>query len=68
MEKDDLLFFHLIKEFEYKVELINSELIDCPNNYKDIKLQKDCDEIIKYVNRIISERIVFEEQNKKNRC
>jgi hypothetical protein len=65
MEKDDLLFFHLLKEFEDKIKLINSEIIDCPNNYKDIKLQKDCDEMIKYVDKIISERIVFEGQNKK---
>jgi hypothetical protein len=65
MEKDDPLFFNLFKEFEDKVELINSELIDCPNNYKDIKLKKDCDEILKYINRIIIERTLFEEQNKK---
>jgi hypothetical protein len=61
MEKNDQLFFQRLKEFEQTIESIYIELIDLPSSSKDIKLQRDCDEIIKYIYKIISERIVIEE-------
>jgi hypothetical protein len=61
MEKNDQLFFQRLKEFEETIESIYIELIDLPSSSKDIKLQRDCDEIIKYIYKIISERIVIEE-------
>lgn len=62
MEKNDQLFFQRLKEFEQTIESIYIELIDLPSSSKDIKLQRDCDEIIKYIYKIISERIVIEEK------
>ena len=62
MEINDPLFFQRLKEFEETIESIYIELIDLPSSSKDIKLQRDCDEIIKYIYKIIGERIVIEEK------
>ena len=62
MEKNDQLVFQRLEEFEETIESIYIELIDLPSSSKDIKLQRDCDEIIKYIYKIISERIVIEEK------
>lgn len=62
MEKNDQLVFQRLEEFEETIESIYIELIDLPTSSKDIKLQRDCDEIIKYIYKIISERIVIEEK------
>ena len=62
MEKNDQLVFQRLEEFEETIESIYMELIDLPTSSKDIKLQRDCDEIIKYIHKIISERIVIEEK------
>jgi hypothetical protein len=62
MAINDPLFFQRLKEFEETIETIYIELIDLPSSSKDIKLQRDCDEIIKYIYKIIGERIVIEEK------
>jgi hypothetical protein len=62
MEKNDPLFFQRLKEYEETIESIYIELINLPSSSKDIKLQRDCEEIIKYVDKIMSERIVIEEK------
>ncbi|MGN6823070.1 MAG: hypothetical protein ACTHJ7_09925 [Candidatus Nitrosocosmicus sp.] len=67
MEKNDPLFFQRLKEFEETIESIYIELIDLTTSSKDIKLQRDCDEIIKYIYKIINERIVIEEKNELNK-
>ncbi|MGN6346114.1 MAG: hypothetical protein ACTHME_00265 [Candidatus Nitrosocosmicus sp.] len=67
MEKNDQLLYQRLKDCEEKIESIYLELIDLPSSSKDIKLQRDFDEIIKYIYKIINERIVIEEKNELNK-
>ncbi|MGN6347466.1 MAG: hypothetical protein ACTHME_07180 [Candidatus Nitrosocosmicus sp.] len=67
MEKNDQLLYQRLKDCEETIESIYIELIDLPSSSKDIKLQRDCDEIIKYIYKIINERIVIEEKNELNK-
>ncbi|MGN6630233.1 MAG: hypothetical protein ACTHKJ_10240 [Candidatus Nitrosocosmicus sp.] len=67
MEKNDQLLYQRLKDCEETIESIYLELIDLPSSSKDIKLQRDCDEIIKYIYKIINERIVIEEKNELNK-